>query len=72
MENKEKLELINMLCSLNGLIITSKLEGTDIKDNIERAKKVAAKLMEEGIGKFDFSSDEKFEISLSDFLADID
>ncbi len=70
MENKEKMELIKLLSELNGMIIVNKLEGKDITQNFERVKKVAKKLSEEGIGEFDFSSDENFEESLNKFLTD--
>lgn len=70
MENKEKIELIKLLSELNGMIIVNKLEGKDISQNFERVKKVAKKLSEEGIGEFDFTSDEKFEESLNKFLTD--
>ena len=69
MEMKEKMELIKLLTELNGLTIVDKLNGKENKENHERIKKVAKKLSEEGIGDFDFSSDEKFEESLNNFLA---
>jgi len=69
MEMKEKMELIKLLTELNGLMIVNKLDGKEDNKNYERIKKVAKKLSEEGIGNFDFSSDEKFEESLNNFLA---
>lgn len=72
MELKEKIELIKLLTELNGIMIVNKLEGKDIKKNFERVKVVAKKLSEEGIGNFDFTSEEKFEKSVNDFLSDFD
>jgi len=69
MEMKEKMELIKLLTELNGLMIVNKLDGKEDNKNYEKIKKVAKKLSEEGIGNFDFSSDEKFEESLNNFLA---
>lgn len=70
MELKEKIDLIKLLTELNGMIIVDKLEGKDVKENFERIKKVAKKLSDEGIGNFDWTSDEKFEKSVNDFLVD--
>ena len=70
MEIKEKMEIIKLLSDLNGMIIVHKLQGKDTTENFERAKKVAKKLSEEGIGNFDFSSDEAFEESLNNFLTE--
>lgn len=72
MEIKEKMELIKLLSELHGLIVVNKLECNNeiMNENLIRAKKVAKKLFDEGIGKFDFSSDEKFEETLNDFMGD--
>ena len=70
MDINEKVELIKLLSDLNGMIIVHKLEGKDTQENFERAKKVAKKLSDEGIGNFDFSSDESFKESLNDFLTE--
>ena len=68
MKTDEKVQMIKLLTELNGLIIEKRLVGKSDQKNIEMAKKVAKSLEENGIGKFDFSSDEKFNESLSDFL----
>lgn len=72
MEIKEKMECIKLLSELHGLIVINKLESKNkiMKENMERAKIVAKKLSDEGVGKFDFSSDEKFEETLNDFMGD--
>ena len=68
MSNDEKLNLIKLLTEINGLMIVNKLEMKDNSDLLLKAKKIAEKLSEEKIGNFDFSSDDKFEESLNDFL----
>ena len=68
MDNDEKLNLIKLLTEINGLMIVNKLEMKDNSDLLLKAKKIAEKLSEEKIGNFDFSSDDKFEESLNDFL----
>lgn len=70
MEIKEKINLIKMLSELNGIIIVNKLEGEDYSKNFQRMKEVAKTLSDEGVGEFDFSSDENFEKSLTEFLKD--
>ena len=70
MEIREKMELIKLLAELNGMIIVNKLEEKNNEENFERMKKVAKKLSEEGIGNFDFTSNEKFEVSVNDFLSE--
>ncbi len=68
METNEKMEIIKLLTEMQGLIVVNKLEMKDSSDLLNKAKIAAKKLSEEGIGNFDFSSDEKFEESLNDFL----
>lgn len=68
METNEKMELIKLLTEISGLMTINKLEMKDSSDLLSKAKKVAQKLSEEGIGEFDFTSDEKFNESLNDFL----
>ena len=64
----EKLDLIKLLTEMNGLMIVNKLEGKDSTELLVKIKKVAKKLSEEGLGTFDFTSDEKFLESLNNFL----
>lgn len=68
MDINEKMKLIELLSEMEGLMIVNKIERKDNRDFLSKAKKVAERLSSEGIGKFDFSSDEKFEESLSNFL----
>jgi len=68
METNEKMEIIKLLTKIQGLMIIKKLENKDNAELLKKAKVAAKKLSEEGIGNFDFSSDEKFEESLNDFL----
>ena len=68
MSTEEKMELIKLLTEMHGLVVINKLEGKNNNEMLEKCKKAAERLQSEGIGVFDFSSDEKFEESLSDFL----
>jgi len=70
MNNDEKLSLIKRLTELNGLMIVNKIEMNNNSENLLQARKIAKKLSDEGIGDFDFSSDEKFEESLNTFLTE--
>lgn len=68
MNIEEKMNLIKILTELSGQMIINKLEVRDNTEVLSKAKKVAEKLSKEGVGDFDFTSDEKFEESLNDFL----
>ena len=64
----EKMNLIKTLTDLSGQMIVNKLEGKENNETLSKAKEIANKLSKEGIGDFDFTSDEKFEESLNNFL----
>ena len=70
MEMEGKMDLIKLLTELNGVTIINKLEGNENTKNMCMLKKVAKKLENNGIGKFDFTSNDTFEKSVSDFLSD--
>lgn len=70
MDNKEKIKFIKGLAELNGKIMVLKLENKDYSEVLQNCKKAAKLLSLNGVGSFDFSSDEAFEASMTDFLSD--
>ena len=70
MNNEEKIKFIRGLAELNGKIIALKLEDKDYSKVLEDCKKTAKVLLHNEVGNFDFSSDEAFEKSMTDFLSD--
>lgn len=73
MENYEmdidtKLKFIRGLSELNGKVIALKLAGEDYSEILEDCKKAAKVLMNNGVGEFDFSSNEAFEESMTNFF----
>lgn len=68
MSNEDKLKFIRGFSELNGKYIVLKLQGKDYSKVLEDCKKTATVLLHNGIGNFDFSSDEAFDKSMADFL----
>lgn len=68
MNVETKLKFIRGLSELNGKIITLKLTGEDYSKVLEDCKKTAMVLMNNGVGEFDFTSDEAFEESMTNFF----
>ena len=68
MNNETKLKFIRGLSELNGKLITLKITGDDYSKVLEDCKKTALVLIDNGIGKFDFTSDEAFEESMTNFF----
>ena len=66
---EEKMGLIKRILELNGESIMAKLEGNGekYKEIFNEEKRLAKEVSKEGIFEFDFSSDEAFSKSMSEF-----
>lgn len=70
MNVEEKMQLIRELIELNDTLILDKLENNNNQstDTLDKIKVIAKRLSDEGIGEFDFTSDNKFIESLNNFF----